>query len=209
MSAYPPQPWNLAGTAYVSLWWVPVAELPRVPQGITPARIAGHAPICTARVDYRPPGQLAYHELLSAVAVHNGQRGSACITEIWVDSPASLAGGRDLWAIPKEPATLDFHRDGGLTAVDGVSGSWIATARFVARNSLALRVPARFRVSQSAEEGVRHSPVRLTARPAAAAANWRINPDGPLGHLAGRTPAVSAILEGFEMRFGCHPAEHR
>jgi hypothetical protein len=111
MTTYPPQPWNLVADARVSVWRVPAADLPAL--AAQPLVIAGHASVFTAWIDYTPPGQLAYHELLAAVAV-KGRRVSCSITEIWVDSEVSRDGGRDLWAIPKDLATLPhLHGDGG------------------------------------------------------------------------------------------------
>ncbi|OZM72331.1 acetoacetate decarboxylase [Amycolatopsis antarctica] len=204
-AAYPPQPWHLAGEARVSLWRIPAARLPRIPPGVTPARVAGRAVAGTAWIDYQPSGQLAYRELLAAVMVHNGPRLSVCITEIWVDSEVSRAGGRALWAIPKDLATMEFGPDRTFTAVGSESGDWIATAGFTMGPRSPLRLPSAFRVSQAAPEGVRHSPVTATGRPATARAAWRFNPDGPLGYLAGHRPVLSLALSGFDMRFGARP----
>lgn len=202
MTDYPPQPWRLAGQADLSLWRVPARALPRVPRGIRPITVAGQALVGTAWIDYQPPGRLRYHELLCAVAVHNGGRPAVCVTEIWVDSKVSLAGGRELWAIPKEMATLDFGPTGDFTATDQNTGDWIATARFVRRAAAPARLPTAFQVAQSTGTGVRRSPVASTARPVAARAAWRINPAGPLGYLAGRKPVGSAALADFDMTFG-------
>ncbi|GAA4296590.1 hypothetical protein GCM10023148_57270 [Actinokineospora soli] len=81
---YPPEPWDLRGAAVVSVWW-------------------RRGPVCTAFVDYQPDGVMAYHELLVARPTRHG----VTIPSIWVDSPASRAGGRDLWAIPKDLADFD------------------------------------------------------------------------------------------------------
>ncbi len=198
MTAYPPQPWHLVADARVSVWRVPVADLPAV--AAEPLVIAGHASVFTAWIDYTPPGQLAYHELLAAVAV-KGRRVSCSITEIWVDSEVSLQGGRDLWAIPKDLATLDFTSGRTFTATAATADDWIATAAFTGRAGLPVRLPTSFDVVQ-ARAGLLRTPVGAKVRPRPASADWSFNPAGPLGYLASRRPVTSLELPASELRFG-------
>ena len=69
MSLYPPQPWHLTADARVSIWRVPPSQLPPLPPGRQPLLVAGQASVFTAWIDYTPPGQMAYHELLAAVSI--------------------------------------------------------------------------------------------------------------------------------------------
>ncbi|WP_199433091.1 acetoacetate decarboxylase family protein [Qaidamihabitans albus] len=202
MPGYPPEPWNLAGQAYLSAWAVPLAELPRVPGGVSPVTAGGRAIVCTAWIDYQPHGQLSYHELLSAVVLRRGPRATATITEIWVDSEISLAGGRELWGIPKELATLEFRHGRGFAGAASTPGDWIATAAFVPRGLPLPGPPVSFSIAQAVQGRVLVSDVRSTGRPQAAAANWKVNADGPLGYLAGRRPLLSLHLKDFRIRFG-------
>ncbi|SFQ49476.1 Acetoacetate decarboxylase (ADC) [Amycolatopsis arida] len=205
---YPPEPWHLAGQAYLSTWLVPVADLPRVPRELRPVVVAGRAVVVTAWIDYQPPGQLSYAELLATVAVRDGHGPSgpsgptATITEIWVDSAVSLAGGRELWGIPKELAAFDLRHGRTFTASATTSRDWIATAAFTSRPGPPVTLPSRFRVAQVMDGEPRSSRVRARARPHWAAASWSVNPAGPLGYLAGRAPLLSARLRDFRMRFG-------
>ncbi|GAA1191532.1 acetoacetate decarboxylase family protein [Prauserella alba] len=200
---YPPAPWHLAANAYLSLWPVPVASLPRLPAAERPVTASGTAFVVTAWFDYLPSGQMSYRELLSAVVVRGGLTPTATITEIWVDSPASLAGGRALWAIPKDLARLEFTGGHAFTATASTDGGgWIATAAFSPRPCLPTRLPASFAIRQESSEGPLTSAVRSAAKPGAAAAAWNINPDGPLGYLAERSPLFSAHLSGARIRFG-------
>src|SRR5690348_12388115 len=108
--AYPPSPWSLRGRMHVSVWAVPVADVPALPASLSGAvrvvRLFGRAFIGTAWVDYQPGGDLSYHELLSAVLTRAGWRPRVTITHIWVDSVASRDGGRALWGIPKDLAVF-------------------------------------------------------------------------------------------------------
>lgn len=200
MSQYPPQPWHLTADARVSVWRVPPAELPALPAGVEPFLVAGRASVFTAWIDYTPPGQLAYHELLAAVSI-KARRVSCSITEIWVDSEASLAGGRELWAIPKDLATLDFTGGRAFTATAATADGWIATAAFRRRAGLPLRLPVSFDVAQE-RDGLLRTPVGAKIGPRPASAVWSFNPDGPLGYLAGRRPAASLELPSSSLRFG-------
>ncbi|GAB3725534.1 acetoacetate decarboxylase family protein [Amycolatopsis oliviviridis] len=201
MTAYPPEPWHLAGQAYLSVWRVPVNELPALPEGAEPVVAGGRAQVFTAWIDYQEPGQLQYHELLATVAVR-GKRLSSSITDIWVDSEVSLAGGRALWGIPKDLATLDFTHGRTFTASAATHEDWIATAAFTVRPSLPVKMPAAFDVVQMLDDRLKRSPVRAKARPRPAAADWRINEHGPIGFLAGQRPVLSACLRDFTLVFG-------
>ncbi len=198
MTAYPPEPWNLAGQAYLSLWRVPPRDLPG---GIEPIVTGGRTHVFTAWIDYQKPGQLQYHELLATVAVR-GERLSSSITDIWVDSEVSLAGGRALWGIPKDLAALDFTHGRTFTASAATTDDWIATAAFRVRPWLPIKAPAAFDVVQMLDGRIKRSPVRAKARPFPAAADWKINEDGPLGFLAGQRPVLSAHLSDFALVFG-------
>ena len=85
-----------------------------------------------AFVSYEEPSPLTYSELLVARLVE-GRR--VQVPDIWVDSPASMAGGRELWAIPKGLADfeLDAVRRGPASSADWtarVGRVPVASARF-------------------------------------------------------------------------------
>lgn len=206
---YPPEPWTLAGVAYLSVWRLDLRALPRLPAGTHPLSLAGQALVVTAWIDYQACGDLAYHELLSTVAVRDRFRATGSITEIWVDSLASLAGGRALWGIPKELATFDFPSAGnsrGAAALGAAAASstddWIATAAFRPRSLPAVPTRTTFRIAQEASGQAQRTDVRANSRQRPAAASWHINPDGPLAYLSGKRPLASFQVSSFELRFG-------
>src|SRR5690348_3769306 len=102
---YPPAPWRLSGVSIQALQLVDSSvarEL--VPAGL---RIVTVWPGKTLGVlycaSYEPPSVLRYHELLLAPAlVATGGRIGFWISHIYVDDPASQAGGREIWGLPKE-----------------------------------------------------------------------------------------------------------
>lgn len=206
-ASYPPEPWNLCGQAYVSVWRLPAEQLAgRVPPGLRPLTVGGQVFVGTAWIDYEPSGLLPYHELLAAVLVRDGVRPIVTITEIWVDSPVSLAGGRAMWGIPKELAQFEMTHEPSFTARADTEGGVIASADIQRGGGLPIRMPSWFTVVQPMRGEpagtTRQTPVHATGHPHTATANWKINADGPLGYLHGLTPAVTFALRDFRIRFG-------
>lgn len=204
---YPPPPWHLVGRMSVSMWAPPADAVPALPAALRPAirpvRCAGRAFVGVAWVDYQPGGDLSYRELLCAVLVRDGWRPRVTITHIWVDSVDSRDGGRALWGIPKDLATLRISDTGA--AADG-----IASARLRPGVRWPARWPVRFRVVQDRDGRALTTPVRATARIGVGRRDrWSFAPDGPLAFLAGRTPTLSIRLDAFRMRFGEPPPTGR
>lgn len=84
---YPPPPWQLNG------------ELIIVPALVKPRALGG-----AMLVDYRS-GTLVYRELI--VFSHATARGMV-VSHIYVDDEQSLAGGHEVWGLPKELAQFEF-----------------------------------------------------------------------------------------------------
>ena len=198
---YPPAPWAMVGQLWLSLFKVrePVDEL----------RVAGI--YGAAFVSYEPGSPLTYSELLVARLADTDSHGRrVSITDIWVDSPASVAGGRELWAIPKGLCDFEFEstRTGPLSRT-----SWsataerrpIASARFTDVSRAALRVPFKGGTWQpELPEGGGEKTANLvgSAKALPCRGHWDFAPDGPLGWLADARPLVSARMSGFRMSFG-------
>ena len=71
-----------------------------------------------AFVSYEEGSPLTYSELLVARPVSTDKDGRrVSITDIWVDSPASVAGGRELWAIPKGLCDFTLESASDLSAL--------------------------------------------------------------------------------------------
>jgi acetoacetate decarboxylase len=212
---FPSPPWSLRADA-----WASVFALARPPSG-RPDRPAGA--YVAAFVDYREGGVLQYHELLVARLLRDGPVPRIRIVDIWVDSPESLAGGRSLWAIPKELAhlALEERRVGpvrrasfrtGLDRFDhrnmaiNRTGDRLAVARgeFTTTPRAALvRLPFRASTSQVREDGSTVvTSMSGSGRAVPCHARWTFDPDGPLGYLSGRRPLVSASLRDVRLRFG-------
>jgi hypothetical protein len=157
-----------------------------------------------AYVDYREGSPLTYGELLVARLTGRHLR----ITDIWVDSAESMAGGRALWAIPKQLAdlTLEDRSRGPVarTTFTAVADGPIATGTFTAVPGAALvRAPFAAYTAQERSDG---TPVVTSlsgsARGLPCLAAWDFDPGGPLAFLSGRRPVLSLRLRDVRLRFG-------
>jgi acetoacetate decarboxylase len=201
--AYPDAPWQMVGQLWVTLF--------RVGDAVDPLRPAGVHGV--AFVDYEPGSPLTYSELLVAHTVKVPMTGVS-ITDIWVDSAASVAGGRELWAIPKglcsfthETSTRGpVRRDRWSASLDGRP---VARARFTDVARLSPRLPFKGRTWQpeltdglGAGQGDRTATLRGSARSMPCRGRWEFDPDGPLAWLRGHRPLASFRMTDFRMSFG-------
>lgn len=196
---YPAAPWTMDGQLWLSLFKVAHDVDTRRPRGV----------YGVALVSYEEPSPLTYSELLVARVVKEPLR-AVSITDIWVDSPASVAGGRELWAIPKELADFRVQREQGTVrertswSVD-VDGRPVVRARFTDVSSRLPRVPLKGATWQPPIDDHTGAVVaRLTgsSRVGPCRSDWDIAPDGPLGWLAGARRLASFRQAGFRMTFG-------
>lgn len=215
-SSYPPAPWDMHGQAWLSLFHVRAHEVPaQEPTDAEPAagqpehNLSGsaerHAGLhAVGLVSYESPSPLTYAELL--VARPHG--GAVTISDIWVDSPASRDGGRELWAIPKELG--DFHLDtstrGPLTRAEwsvSVGATPVVRARFRDPAGAVPRLPLRGSTRQYRADATEVVAGLIgSAQMAPARSEWHFEPDGPLGWLAGKRPLATFRMRGFRMLFG-------
>jgi hypothetical protein len=196
---FPSPPWSLRAQAWVSVFVLPGALRSDRPAGVYGA----------AFVDYREGGVLTYHELLVARLLRDGRTPRIRITDIWVDSPESMSGGRALWAIPKQLADLPLaERSTGPVATTTfgavAGGRSFASGSFTSMPRAALvRTPFRASTSQLREDASAVvAPLAGSARAVPCRGAWTFDPDGPLGFLSGRRPLVSLRLSDTRLRFG-------
>jgi hypothetical protein len=200
-STYPPEPWDLRGLGYVSLWLVSTRVLPALPDGVQPVSVLGRSVVATGFVDYQPGGLLPYHEFLAAPLVRRGASVGLSITDIWVDSPASKAGGRELWGIPKDLADFTMTHGPVFHGTASVDGEVVAQAR-VRRGRAGLRLPFPLRGTawQTLGTALARTPLRATGRVCLARGDWRV--DGPLAWLSPYRPFLTVAAVDFGLRFG-------
>ena len=199
---YPPAPWAMVGQLWLSLFKVrePVDEL----------RVAGI--YGAAFVSYEPGSPLTYSELLVARLADTDSHGRrVSITDIWVDSPASVAGGRELWAIPKGLCDFELetsHR--GPLASTGWSASFgkrpIASAHFTDVSRAMPRIPFKGGTWQPGIEDTngedRTAILQGSSKVLPCRGRWDFAADGPLRFLRGARQLASFRQADFRMSFG-------
>ena len=200
--SYPAAPWSLVGSMWLTLFRV--AE--RIDDG-RPAGLYG-----AAFVSYEESSPLIYSELLVARPVSTEGHGRrVTITDIWVDCPASVAGGRELWGIPKRRCDLARVASyaGPVSTTQWCAregGTPIASAWFRDVSGLAPRVPVRAGLWQpglpdtGGEE--RTASMRGTSKVLPARARWDFHPDGALAWLARARQLASIRQASFRISFG-------
>jgi len=200
--SYPPAPWHMLGSLWLTLFQVrePVDDL-------RPAGVYG-----AAFVSYEEGSPLTYSEFLVARPVATDTAGRrVTITDIWVDSPASVAGGRELWGIPKELCDFSFETShtGPLSTTEWTARlgrTPIAGARFRDVSRAAVRLPFKGGTWQPGIEDTgleeRTATLQGSSKAFPARARWEFNPDGPLGWLDGARQLASFRQASFRMSFG-------
>jgi acetoacetate decarboxylase len=192
----------MVGSLWLSLFRVrePVDRL-------RPAGVYG-----AAFVSYEEGSPLTYSEFLVARPVSTDSAGRrVTITDIWVDSPASVAGGRELWGIPKGLCDFDLETShtGPLTTTEWTARlgrTPVASARFRDVSRAAVRLPFKGGTWQPGIDDTggeeRTATLQGSSKALPARAHWDINPDGPLGWLAGARQLASFRQASFRMSFG-------
>lgn len=162
-----------------------------------------------AFVSYEPGSELTYSELLVARRDESGRR--VTITDIWVDSPESMEGGRELWAIPKDLCdfTLDASHTGPLSRTDwsaSVARHPIASASFTDVSRATVRTPFKGGTRQPALVGggvpALSADLSGSAKVLPCRGRWDFAEDGPLGWLSGARKLGSFRMADFRMSFG-------
>jgi acetoacetate decarboxylase len=195
MITYPPAPWTLRGSAILSVRPADIARVyPLLPKGLEPVAIwPGKTLEGLCLAAYRQDSTLEYNELIVAAALvrHSGRRG-LFISRIYVDHPASVRGGQEIWGLPKERA--EFRRDQRRTEV------WQEGRLLCALAMGGRAIPAwRMRFSLPAF-GLRGTePLRFVsavrARPALIRARWHVPDDSPLSALRSGCSLLSLRLD--------------
>lgn len=125
MNAYPPPPWQLGGWGVATVGFVDgSAARASAPDGahvvcVLPGKTLGGLVFLSYE-----RGPLTYHELnVVAGLVRVGTRLAFWLPRLYVDSEASLAGGREIWGVPKELAAFDIVHEIGATTITVRSGA--------------------------------------------------------------------------------------
>jgi hypothetical protein len=205
--SYPPEPWQLGGSMLMTMWRLPTADVRReaeryVPEGVKLVTAGRHAFLFTAFVRYTPGSVLSYDELLVAAVGRRGVVPVAVIPHIWVDSPASVAGGRELWGIPKGLADFEQSWENPLVARASVEGRELASVRA----AQGVRLPGWHRLpmptAQRLDGHDAFAQVQSLGRLHLGSAAWSFPDDSPLAFIGRGRPLVTSVLRQMTIRFG-------
>lgn len=112
---YPPAPWILQGYAVIGCYLInKKLARPFVPTDLEIVSIFPGKTLGLVYVShYGSNSILEYNELIVAPALvtYGGKIGS-WISHIYVDNESSVAGGREIWGLPKELANFDWKDTG-------------------------------------------------------------------------------------------------
>ena len=198
---YPSPPWHMSGQQWLSLF--------KVRHDVDELRPAGMYVV--AWVSYEEPSPLTYHELLVARALDAGEHGRrVTITDIWVDSPASVAGGRELWAIPKDLCDFVYETStiGPLSSTQWSASAGrrpIVSASFRDVSRAGPRLPFKGGTWQpgvaetSGEE--RTATLQGSGKSLPCRGSWDFDRAGPLGWLRDSRQLASFRMAAFRMSF--------
>lgn len=200
--SYPAAPWDMVGQLWLSIFRVSDA-----PGGVRQPGTYG-----AAFVSYEEGSPLTYSELLVARLVDAGSYGKrVSITDIWVDSPASVAGGRELWAIPKGLCDFDLetsHRGpvSSTTWSASLERRPIATASFTDVSRAAPRLKFKGGTWQPGIDDTggqeRTAVLQGSSKALPCRGRWDFAADGPLGWMRGARQLASLRQADFRMSFG-------
>jgi acetoacetate decarboxylase len=184
---YPPAPWTLRGEAVIVPVPVRVSAARRfIPGGVDIVSAGGRTMGGVLLARYDETATLAYHEIIVfAGTVKAGGKRGMWVSHIDVDLPASVAGGRRIWGLPKGLATF------GWSGHDIVVKDMLSAR--IRRPPVALPMPLR-----PSTFGVRDGSLVWTAskgsiRGTMGLAKLEVPPSSPLAPLGlgGRWPALA------------------
>jgi hypothetical protein len=137
---YPPAPWQLNGRAWVSLSLIDIklvrSYIPKELEivQLLPGKTLGGLYIAT----YEISSTLTYNELIVFGGLtRRGRQMGAWVTHIYVDNPRSIAGGREIWGLPKQMARFHWI-EGDSAPHDVAQGISVRPQVTVYRNELLL-----------------------------------------------------------------------
>ena len=123
---YPPAPWTLQGYALQTLQLIDIERVrPLIPPefdivSVLPGKTLGGVYLSS----YGSGSVLEYSELIvNAAIVHYSGKSGGWVSHLYVDSADSVAGGREIWGLPKELAEFTWEK--GSRTVSGYENSVI------------------------------------------------------------------------------------
>ncbi|MEH1807965.1 acetoacetate decarboxylase family protein [Nostoc sp.] len=156
---YPQAPWRLQGYAIQTLHLVNIDQVrPLIPLELDIVSVWPGKTLASVYLSHYGSGSvLEYSELIIVPALINYQRKiGAWISHIYVDNADSVAGGREIWGLPKELAEFTWEQGKYVTVHQGNQRlcslnynqqslawrQWLSASAFSAKGADLLMFPA-------------------------------------------------------------------
>jgi acetoacetate decarboxylase len=117
---YPSPPWRLTGFGFQTIHLLDIDRVSAlIPSQLDIVSVLPGKTLGTVYVAaYGEGSALIYNELIVVNAlVRHGSKIGPWISHIYVDHPDSVAGGRELWGLPKELAQFDWNLESPRSSV--------------------------------------------------------------------------------------------
>jgi hypothetical protein len=208
-AAFPAAPWRLRGEMYGTLLRLPRGAVPAdlLPSHVDITRRDGSVVAAVAWAEYMSGSVLEYRELMVVAMTKLTLPLTGTVLRIWVDSPQSMAGGRQLWCIPKEMASFGFDHSDGFTGSIAAGGREPAAFRFVPKWTLPGRWPAMMVVRQDTPTGLRRTTSVMRGRMQVGDGKLDLPEHGELAFLDRGKPIAHLAIRGFRAEFGRRSVE--
>lgn len=199
MLSYPPPPWTLRGHAICVPLLLERQRIP-LPAPLAPLAIGRRVPGALIAARYGRDSTLCYSELALLVGAYvvgarRASNAGISAVRIWVDNETSIAGGRDIWALPKELAAFTWEEPADGSCVEVRVGTSLLVRLEARRTGPVLRLPGGMRLRVLTARGGQPESFRIRLKGAVSWAGTRsaVPDDVPAGELTG-AKSVGGLL---------------
>lgn len=204
-AAYPAPPWNLRGDLVGTVLRMPPGTVPGhlVPRHLDITRRDNSSLLAAAWVDYRAGSELCYREFMVSAIIRLRPRIIGTVLRIWVDSPASRRGGRELWDIPKDLAEFSFDYQGSCVRTSAAAGGEeLASYTYRERGRVPVGLPFGVVIAQEKSNAIRRTASSWKAHLATGSGRLTVPASSELSFLTQGRPLAHLALRDFRTTFG-------
>jgi len=198
---YPQAPWTLQGYAYQTLQLLECDRVrPLIPSELNIVSIFPGKTVGGVYLSHYGAGSvLEYSELIviSALVSYAGKIGG-WVSHIYVDNPDSVAGGREIWGLPKEMAEFTWT-DRNVTVRQG---DRILCSLKYHRQNFGLPIPLSAFSFSSLGSNLLLFPAQLKARLGLVGSQLKIPPESPFGGLSLGQPWLTVHADQMDLTAG-------
>ncbi|OWY64471.1 acetoacetate decarboxylase [cyanobacterium TDX16] len=199
--SYPQAPWTLQGYAYQTLQLLECDRVrPLIPSelnlvSVFPGKTVGGIYLS----NYGAGSVLEYSELIVVAGfVSYGAKIGGWVSHIYVDNPDSVAGGREIWGLPKEIADFTWT-DRNVTVRQG---DRILCCLKSHQQNFGLPIPLGASSFSSLNSNLLLFPAQLKARLGLVSSQLEIPPESPFGGLDLGQPWLTVHADQMELTVG-------